>query len=311
MGKTIDFSRKVCYNTDMINQITRDRIEELSDKYRKLAKKNRVAIAEFTTAELPEMVYNSNAIENSTLTLEDTEDILVRDKIRTDHAVREIYEAKNLAKATEYLVDNPDEKFSVDLILKLHKILLTDINDGFAGRFRSGDEWVRVGSHIGANPEFVNKLMFNLVENYNTSNELSFLEKIAYFHAEFENIHPFGDGNGRIGRLLVNRQLEMLDLPPIIIPNKSKFDEYYPALEKYERGNSYDDLLDLFAGLLIEALYRRIAQLTAKKIIPLADWARKNNVDQQSASNKAKRGTIPAFRIRDKWMIDEGWRLGL
>ena len=292
----------------MINQITRDRIEELSDKYRKLAKKNRVAIAEFTTAELPEMVYNSNAIENSTLTLEDTEDILVRDKIRTDHAVREIYEAKNLAKATEYLVDNPDEKFSVDLILKLHKILLTDINDGFAGRFRSGDEWVRVGSHIGANPEFVNKLMFNLVENYNTSNELSFLEKIAYFHAEFENIHPFGDGNGRIGRLLVNRQLEMLDLPPIIIPNKSKFDEYYPALEKYERGNSYDDLLDLFAGLLIEALYRRIAQLTAKKIIPLADWARKNNVDQQSASNKAKRGTIPAFRIRDKWMIDEGWK---
>lgn len=311
MGKTIDFSRKVCYNTDMINQITRDRIEELSDKYRKLAKKNRVAIAEFTTAELPEMVYNSNAIENSTLTLEDTEDILVRDKIRTDHAVREIYEAKNLAKATEYLVDNPDEKFSVDLILKLHKILLTDINDGFAGRFRSGDEWVRVGSHIGANPEFVNKLIFDLVENYNTSNELSFLEKIAYFHAEFENIHPFGDGNGRIGRLLVNRQLEMLDLPPIIIPNKSKFDEYYPALEKYERGNSYDDLLDLFAGLLIEALYRRIAQLTAKKIIPLADWARKNNVDQQSASNKAKRGTIPAFRIRDKWMIDEGWRLGL
>lgn len=295
----------------MINQITRDRIEELSDKYRKLAKKNRVAIAEFTTAELPEMVYNSNAIENSTLTLEDTEDILVRDKIRTDHAVREIYEAKNLAKATEYLVDNPDEKFSVDLILKLHKILLTDINDGFAGRFRSGDEWVRVGSHIGANPEFVNKLIFDLVENYNTSNELSFLEKIAYFHAEFENIHPFGDGNGRIGRLLVNRQLEMLDLPPIIIPNKSKFDEYYPALEKYERGNSYDDLLDLFAGLLIEALYRRIAQLTAKKIIPLADWARKNNVDQQSASNKAKRGTIPAFRIRDKWMIDEGWRLGL
>ena len=295
----------------MINQITKDRIEELSDKYRKLAKKNRVAISEFTTAELPEMVYNSNAIENSTLTLEDTEDILVRDKIRTDHAVREIYEAKNLAKATEYLVDNPDEKFSVDLILKLHKILLTDINDGFAGRFRSGDEWVRVGSHIGANPEFVNKLMFDLVENYNTSNELSFLEKIAYFHAEFENIHPFGDGNGRIGRLLVNRQLEMLDLPPIIIPNKSKFDEYYPALEKYERGNSYDDLLDLFAGLLIEALYRRIAQLTAKKIIPLADWARKNNVDQQSASNKAKRGTIPAFRIRDKWMIDEGWRLGL
>ena len=286
----------------MINQITREKIDNLTQEYHKLASKHMEAIKEISNAELPEMVYNSNAIENSTLTLEDTEDILVHNQIRTDHEIREIYEAKNLAKALDYISENPNKKLSIGLILALHKILLTDINDNIAGRFRSGKEWVRVGTHIGANPDFVNELMYNLVENYNKSDSY-FLEKIAYFHAEFENIHPFGDGNGRIGRLIVNKQLEDLGLPPIIIPNKSKSDEYYPALDDYMKTNKIDKLTELFAKLLIESLYRRITKLTAKKIIALSEWAKMNNIDAQSASNKAARGTIPAFRIRDHWMI--------
>ena len=288
----------------MINQVTRDRINGLSEEYRKLAVKYKEAIKELTISELPEMVYNSNAIENSTLTLEDTEDILIRNQIRTDHEIREIYEAKNLASAIEYLMDNPEKEISVELILKLHKTLLTNIRDEIAGRFRSGKEWVRVGTHIGANPEFVNGLMHDLVRDYNSDNGEYFLEKITYFHAEFENIHPFGDGNGRIGRLLTNEQLDMLGLPPIIIPNKSKFDEYYPALDEYTKTNKADKLTELFASLLIEALYRRIAKLTAKKIVPVADWAKNNSINLQSATNKAIRGTIPAFRVRGHWMID-------
>ena len=289
----------------MINQVTRDKINSLSEEYHKLATKHKEAIKELTLSELPEMVYNSNAIENSTLTLEDTEDILIRNQIRTDHEIREIYEAKNLASAMEYLMDNPEKEISIELILKLHKTLLTNIRDEIAGRFRYGKEWVRVGTHIGANPEFVNGLMYELVEKYNSNINEYFLDRIAYFHAEFENIHPFGDGNGRIGRLITNEQLDLLGLPPIIIPNKSKFDEYYPALNEYMKTNKADKLTELFAGLLIEALYRRIAKLTAKKIIPVADWAKNNNVNLQSATNKAIRGTIPAFRVRGHWMIDE------
>lgn len=288
----------------MINQVTRDRIDNLAEGYRELAAKYPGAIRELTISELPEMVYNSNAIENSTLTLEDTEDILVRNQIRTGHEIREIYEAKNLANAIEYLVDNPEKEISVELILRLHRMLLSNIRDEIAGRFRSGDEWVRVGTHIGANPEFVNELMYRLVEGYNGDAYGYFLERIAYFHAEFENIHPFGDGNGRIGRLATNEQLDLLGLPPIIIPNKSKFEEYYPALDEYTKTGKIDKITELFAGLLTEALYRRIAQLTAKKIIPVADWARANGVSPQSAANKAMRGTIPAFRVRGRWMIN-------
>ena len=288
----------------MINQVTRDRINGLAEEYRKLAVKHKEAIKELTISELPEMVYNSNAIENSTLTLEDTEDILIRNQIRTDHEIREIYEAKNLASAIEYLMDNPEKEISVELILRLHKTLLTNIRDEIAGRFRSGKEWVRVGTHIGANPEFVNGFMHDLVRDYNSAGGGYFLEKIAYFHAEFENIHPFGDGNGRIGRLLTNEQLDMLGLPPIIIPNKSKFDEYYPGLDEYTKINKIDKLTELFTKLLIEALYRRITKLTAKKIISVADWAKANGINQQTATNKAIRGTIPAFRMREHWMID-------
>lgn len=228
----------------MINQITKDRIDSLAKTYRELVEKKPEAIREISIVELPEMVYNSNAIENSTLTLEDTEDILIRNQIRTDHEIREIYEAKNLAQAMEYLAHNLEQRISINLILKLHCILLTNIRDEIAGRFRSGREWVRVGTHIGANPDFVNGLMHDLVEEYNTS-DAYFLDRIAYFHAEFENIHPFGDGNGRIGRLLTNEQLDLLGLPPIIIPNKSKFDDYYPALDEYAKTGETDQLTEL------------------------------------------------------------------
>lgn len=293
----------------MINQVTRDKINLLAERYRQLAHDNLGAIRELTLSELPEMVYNSNAIENSTLTLEDTEDILIHDQIRTDHAVREIYEAKNLARAMEYLMDNLETRISVVLILRLHKILMSNIREGIAGRFRSGREWVRVGTHVGANPEFVGALMQDLVDKYNHADSEYFLEKIAYFHAEFENIHPFGDGNGRIGRLLTNEQLDLLGLPPIIIPNKSKTSRYYPALESYVNSNNADLLTELFAELLIEALYRRITRLTAKRIIPLTDWAQKRGLNLQAVTNRAARGTIPAFRIRDHWMIDEDYEL--
>lgn len=292
----------------MINLSLRQKLDFLIERYRDLVPNYASGIRELSLVELPEMVYNSNAIENSTLTLEDTEDILIRHQIRTDHQIREIFEATNLAKAMKYLLDNPETEISVPLILKLHRILMQNIRDDAAGRFRTNKEWVRVGSHLGANPKFVHGFMSDLVEKYNASDDQYFLDKIVYFHAEFENIHPFIDGNGRIGRLLINEQLDLLNLPPILIPHKSKNEEYYPALEEYSNFNKLDRLSDFFARLLIEALYRRITRLTAPKIISVSDWAKQNQMSVQSATNKAIRGTIPAFRLRGHWMIDSDFQ---
>ena len=101
----------------------------------------------------------------------------------------------------------------------------------------------------------------------------------------------------------------MLGLPPIIIPNKSKQSEYYPALEDYTKTGKADKLTDLFADLLTEALYRRLTKLTARKVVPLADWAKEHEMSAQAAANKAARGTIPAFRVRDHWMIDADYKI--
>ena len=287
----------------MINQVTKSRISSLLGQYKELLLDNPNAIREIAIAEIPEMVYNSNAIENSTLTLEDTENILLRDTIKRDQDIREVYEAKNLARITEYLLEDPDQKLDIDLILHLHKMLLTGINDDWAGRFRHGKEWVRVGAHVGANPAFVRNLISGIVDEYNSDDSGYFLDKIAWFHAKFETIHPFPDGNGRIGRVIVNQQLMHLGYPPIIIPNKGKRTDYYPAFTVYATSGKYDEFTNLFAALLIESLYRRISILSAGKIITLSEWAKVNKIAGNVATNKAKRGTIPAFRMRERWMI--------
>ena len=254
----------------MINQVTKDKVELLHQQYIRLVKGRERALYEIAMSELPDMVYNSNAIENSTLTLQDTEAIIIHDKIIKDHEIREIYEAKNLARVTTELMKNPNERMSVGLILSLHSLLMSGIRDDIAGRFRCGDEWVRVGTHLGANPTFVSGLISGLVTSY-YDDDSYFLDKIAHFHAEFETIHPFLDGNGRMGRVLINHQLALAGYPPIIIQNKSKHTDYYPLFDEYIRTNQCDGFVELFALLLMESLHKRIALLSSPKIVKLSE----------------------------------------
>lgn len=293
------------YDNMVVVDNINDRIECLFSIYKKLEKNHKKALRELDISEVPEMVYNSNAIENSTLTLEETESIIFFDKIKKDHNIREIYEAKNLVKVIEVLWKEPHERLTPELILKLHKILLNWIDDHIAWRFRYWDERVRVGSHIWANPAFVNWFIYDLVRKYSYDRKSYFLDKIAHFHAEFELIHPFWDGNGRIGRVLINKQLMDLWYPTIIIPNKNKEKDYYPLFEKYLKSNDYKWFTRFFWLLLLESLNKRISVLSAKKIITLNDWAKRNKKNINSYLNKAKRQTIPAFRKGGKWMVAE------
>jgi len=291
----------------MISAATKSKIDIFHQEYSVLALENREALLEIALAEIPEAVYNSNAIDGSSLTLEDTEDILIRSEIRKDHVVMEIIEAKNLAGIMELLARHDPDKLDVtdpQKIANLHKILLTGLENEGAGRFRGEKEWVRVGAHLGANPAFTNELVCELAEKYNKDEDSHFLDKIAWFHAEFETIHPFMENNGRLGRFIVNGQLARLGYPPVIIPSKNKDKDYFALFEDYRKTGKADGFSRLFALLLIESMHKRITIMTSKKYISVGEWAKEKGLNVRSALNMAKKQRIPAFRLRGKWMID-------
>lgn len=94
-----------------------------------------------------------------------------------------------------------------------------------------------------------------------------------------------------------------LGYPPISIPNKNKKSDYYPLFDSYVMKNKYDKFTEIFALLLMESLHKKITLLTAKKIITLNQRAKNNHKNINSSLNKAKRQTIPAFKMREKRMI--------
>ena len=257
----------------MINEATRSRISHLGDHYASLAEDHREALHQISLAELPESVHQSNAIENSTLTLADTERILAGGTLPRQLSLREVYEARNLAAVTASM-SNLNHDPTQDDIVRWHGQLLAGIRDEVAGRYRRANEWVRVGAHLGANPEFVPTLIEDALSDYRADEGRYFIERIARFHCEFEIIHPFVDGNGRIGRVLMNAQLQALGWPPVIVRAKNRHRDYYPALERYASTDRPDAMTALLALLLQESLHKRIALLTAVGIVPLRRWAK-------------------------------------
>lgn len=253
--------------------------------------------------EIPEQVYNSNAIENSTLTLPETEKILLQ--LQTDRhiSLREAFEAKNLARVLTYIKKTAQkEPLTKDMILLLHKMLLMNIDDTIAGRFRKENEMVVVGTHIGLSPQFIDIKIQEMLNMYTSNLETPVIHKIAKLHAVFENIHPFIDGNGRIGRVISNYLLIREGLPAIIIRNKEK-KNYYKALRNYDDFHTHDMMIRIFELALMESLHKRTAYLDGLEIIPLAEYARENNLSHNSLINAAHRQTVPAFRERGAWKI--------
>lgn len=254
-------------------------------------------------AELPEAVYNSNAIENSTLTLSDTEKILLDAEISIDASPREIFEAKNLARVSEYVRKNArTRKLDKETILILHKMLITGIDDSIAGRFRAQHEYVRVGTHIAPAPEHVERMVDAALAEYMSDHETYVHDKVARFHLEFEHIHPFCDGNGRIGRVLMNWQLTELGYPPVIIRDKEKR-LYYSGFPAYRDKKNTKLMEKVLTLALTESLHKRIAYLRSVTIIRLSDYAKKEKISAPSLINAARRQNIPAFREKGVWKI--------
>ncbi|MCK5588907.1 MAG: Fic family protein [Candidatus Pacebacteria bacterium] len=289
----------------MLSKKYTDKIKKLKDEFNKLKKGKESLLKILNEVEIPEAVYNSNAIENSTLTIDETEKILLDLEISRNVSLREVFEARNLGVVTEYIYNNKKRlEIDIETILLLHKMLISNINDKIAGRFRQAGEYVRVGRYIAPAPEKIQFLLDELLEKYQDSDE-HVLNKVSEFHLLFEKIHPFIDGNGRIGRILINLMLLQNGFPPIIIKDSEK-QYYYASFRLYDQDKKQEALNDFSKIIFLqlsEAFNKRIAYLKAQKIVSLSEYSKKKKESKETVFNKAKRQTIPAFREKGVWKI--------
>ncbi|MDR0505423.1 MAG: Fic family protein [Dysgonamonadaceae bacterium] len=149
-------------------------------------------------------------------------------------------------------------------------------------------------------PELVGTMLDTLIYDYLGDDVSYFVEKIARFHLEFEYIHPFCDGNGRMSRVLINQKLANYGYPPVIIQNSGKHKEYFPYFAEYQNNRKLNDFDSHLALALIESLYKRIVYLKGNEI---SQYAKGQSRSLTTLLDSAKRQTIPAFRLQQTWNI--------
>lgn len=282
-----------------------NKINFLRERYYRAAVGKDALIKLVSEAEVAEQVYNSNAIENSTLTLEETEKILLQIDLDRFISEREIFEAKNLARVVEYIDKKAKEQeISLEMILSLHKMLIANIRDDIAGRFRRDNEFVRVGSHIAPNPKEVVGHLEKMLAEYNATTHENIIKRIAKLHLSFEHTHPFVDGNGRIGRVINNYLLIREGFVPINI----KFIDrkmYYEAFREFDENGATKIMEEIVGKSLTNSYHKRLAYLEGAEVITLAEYGKRNKISHSNLINKANRQTIEAFFEKGVWKIGE------
>ena len=195
------------------------------------------------------MTYNSNHIEGSKLTENQTRLIFETNTIDVGDGilVDDILETVHHFRAIDYVIDKAEEELSEDIIKHLHYLLKHDTKDSTLSWFAVGDYKKRanvVGGRETAKPKEVPGRMRELLADYNAKAKVT-IEDVVAFHAEFEHIHPFQDGNGRVGRLIALKECLHHNIIPFIIEdNKKGF--YYRGLSEWrnEKGWLTDTCLD-------------------------------------------------------------------
>jgi len=192
--------------------------------------------------------YSTNAIEGSELNSKEVKEILEKDNW-PKKSKEDIAEAYGVDEAIKF-IRGTKEHLSLELIKQLHKIVFKN-SKTFAGEFRKPGEEVVVRDglgrivHIGAPQSRVVSLLNELIEWYNQNKKkCPALVLASVAHNQFENIHPFRDGNGRVGRLLLNNILIKYNLPPVNIDFKNRR-QYYQSLQEYEKNHNLRPTIDL------------------------------------------------------------------
>lgn len=223
----------------------------LEDKLKVLKKRRPLTEGELERLNeefLTEYTYNSNAIEGNTLTLRET-DMVLRGLTIDKKSLKEHLEVIGHKEAFDYVkqlvIENA--KISEKLIKDIHYLVLADKKDD-RGVYRRIPVRIMGAAHEPVQPYLIIPKMEELLERYKNSKE-DIVTKLARFHIEFEDIHPFIDGNGRTGRLLINLELMKAGYPPIDIKFSDRL-KYYEAFDEYHMKHDISAMADMFARYL-------------------------------------------------------------
>ena len=191
--------------------------------------------------------YNSNKIEGSILTEDQTEAIFDTSSLipKNDQLIKldDLIETKNHFRLFDYMLDTLEKPLSKDMIIEMNKILKRGTSDEDNPRYNIGGFKI-VPNIIGlveivktSNPQDVENDLNQLLKEYKKLDKIT-IEDIIHFHVLFERIHPFSDGNGRVGRMIMFRECLRNDIMPFIILDKNK-DYYIKGLKEYDRDSKY------------------------------------------------------------------------
>jgi len=238
------------------------RIDELQNTLRTLRPLNSAELKRLREEFMIENTYDSNAIEGSTLTLRETALILQEGITIAEKPIKEHLEAIGHRDAFEYVISVADKNkpLTEQVIKTIHSLVL--MNDASSrGVYRNVPVTILGSTNDLPQPYLVPKLMESLIAEYDDmKREKHIIEAIAEFHLRFEGTHPFIDGNGRTGRLMMNLELIKAGLMPINIKFSDRR-KYYECFDDYFANGKIDILTNLIAGYEIYELERYINML--------------------------------------------------
>lgn len=201
---------------------------------------------------LIEYTYNSNAIEGNTLTLRET-DMVLRGLTVDQKSLKEHLEVIGHKEAFDYVkrLVSENKQINEKVIKDIHYLVLANKRED-RGVYRRVPVRIMGATHEPPQPYLIASKMEELLKKYKNSNE-DIVTKLARFHIEFESIHPFIDGNGRTGRLLVNLELMKAGYPPIDIKFTDRL-KYYEAFDEYHAKHNVSAMTNMFARYLNQRL---------------------------------------------------------
>lgn len=231
--------------------------EKLKQKLNKLRPFNNEELQRLNEEFMIEYTYDSNAIEGSTLTLEETALVLKENITIAEKPLNYHLSAIGHKDAYYYIENLIKEKKELDEaeILNIHSLVLIDRPEA-KGKYRNVPVRILGTNAKPSEPYLIKPQIENLLNWYNQI-KIDIIEKIALFHLKFESIHPFLDGNGRIGRLILNFELMKQGFPPINIKYKDRR-RYYDAFKAYKETEDSSLMTDLICDYLIEEINKYI-----------------------------------------------------